>query len=59
VSAFSRFRSMSGANRISAARLYEICQVFEVPIASMFDGIPGTAPKPAKKNARAASGPRK
>jgi hypothetical protein len=50
---------MSGANRISAARLYEICQVFEVPIASMFDGIPGTAPKPAKKNARGASGPRK
>ena len=49
----------SGANRISATRLYEICQVFDVPIASMFDGIPGTAPSPGKKNGRAVSGPRK
>jgi transcriptional regulator with XRE-family HTH domain len=33
----------AGANRISAARLYEICEVFGVPIASMFEGIPRTA----------------
>jgi transcriptional regulator with XRE-family HTH domain len=38
----------SGRNRISAARLYEICQVFNVPIASMFEGIP-SAPRPAVK----------
>ena len=29
-----------GKNRLSAARLYEICQVLDVPIASMFEGIP-------------------
>jgi transcriptional regulator with XRE-family HTH domain len=34
----------SGKNRLSAARLYEICQVFDVPIASMFEGIPSGAP---------------
>jgi transcriptional regulator with XRE-family HTH domain len=49
----------AGVNRITAARLYEICQVFDVPIASMFDGIPRPAPRPAKRNGRAASGPRK
>jgi len=32
-----------GKNRLSAARLYEICQVLDVPIASMFDGIPRSA----------------
>src|SRR5665213_1477880 len=47
----------SGKNRLSAARLYEICQVFDVPIASMFEGIP-SAPAP-KKNGAAASRPRK
>jgi transcriptional regulator with XRE-family HTH domain len=42
-----------GANRISAARLYEICQVLGVPIASMFEDISGSAPAP-KKTGRAA-----
>jgi transcriptional regulator with XRE-family HTH domain len=39
-----------GTNRISAARLYEICQILGVPIASMFEDIPGSAP--AAKNGR-------
>ena len=30
----------SGQNRISAGRLYEICQVLGVPIASMFEDMP-------------------
>jgi DNA-binding transcriptional regulator YiaG len=30
----------SGKNRLGAARLYEICLVFDVPIASMFEDIP-------------------
>jgi transcriptional regulator with XRE-family HTH domain len=46
----------SGKNRLSAARLYEICQIFDVPIASMFEDIPNialkkkrpTAPRPKK-----------
>jgi transcriptional regulator with XRE-family HTH domain len=38
-----------GANRISAARLYEICQILGVPIASMFEDIPGSA-SALKKN---------
>jgi transcriptional regulator with XRE-family HTH domain len=42
-----------GINRISAARLYEICQVLGVPIASMFEDIPRSAPAP-KKNGRTA-----
>jgi transcriptional regulator with XRE-family HTH domain len=29
-----------GSNRVSAARLYEICQVLAVSIDSMFQGIP-------------------
>jgi transcriptional regulator with XRE-family HTH domain len=29
-----------GVNRISAARLYEVCQVLDVPVASVFEGIP-------------------
>ena len=37
----------SGKNRLSAARLYEICQVFDVPIASMFEDIPRSAPIPS------------
>jgi|HubBroStandDraft_2_1064218.scaffolds.fasta_scaffold118154_2 transcriptional regulator with XRE-family HTH domain len=28
-----------GSNRVSAARLYEICQVLQTPIGSMFEGI--------------------
>jgi transcriptional regulator with XRE-family HTH domain len=43
----------SGKNRLGAARLYEICQVFGVPIASMFEDIPRSAPIP-KKNGRTA-----
>jgi transcriptional regulator with XRE-family HTH domain len=39
----------AGENRITAARLYEISQIFGVPIASMFDGIPSPAPRPAAK----------
>jgi transcriptional regulator with XRE-family HTH domain len=31
-----------GINRISAARLYEVCLVLDIPIASMFEGIPRT-----------------
>jgi transcriptional regulator with XRE-family HTH domain len=38
-----------GKNRLSAARLYEICQVLDVPIASMFDGIPRSARAPKQK----------
>ena len=41
----------SGKNRVSAARLYEICQVLGVPIASMFEDIPHPGPK---KHSRAA-----
>lgn len=34
----------SGANRISASRLWEIAQILDVPVASFFDGIePGAA----------------
>ena len=47
-----------GINRISAARLYEICQVLDVPIASMFEDIPRSAPT-SKKNGRTASRPKK
>ena len=43
----------SGKNRMSAARLYEICQVLGVSIASMFEDIPPSAPAP-KKNGRTA-----
>jgi transcriptional regulator with XRE-family HTH domain len=38
----------AGKNRMSAARLYEICQVFGVPIASMLEDIPRSAPAPKK-----------
>jgi transcriptional regulator with XRE-family HTH domain len=48
----------SGKNRISAARLYEICHVLGVPIASMFEDIPRNAPT-SKKNGRTASRPKK
>src|ERR1700688_700916 len=34
----------NGKSRVSAARLYEICQVLDVPIASMFDDIPLNRP---------------
>ncbi len=34
----------SGANRISASRLWEIAQILDVPVASFFDGIePGAS----------------
>jgi transcriptional regulator with XRE-family HTH domain len=39
-----------GISRVSAARLYEICQVLDVPIASMFEGLPLNAPV-SKKSA--------
>jgi transcriptional regulator with XRE-family HTH domain len=48
----------SAKNRLSAARLYEICQVFGVPIASMFEDIPRSAPAP-KKNGPTAPRPKK
>jgi transcriptional regulator with XRE-family HTH domain len=38
----------AGKNRMSAARLYEICQVLGVPIASLFEGIPRSATIPKK-----------
>jgi len=47
-----------GTNRLSAARLYEICQVFGVPIASMFEDIPRSA-STSKKNGSTASRPKK
>jgi transcriptional regulator with XRE-family HTH domain len=47
-----------GINRLSAARLYEICQVFGVPIASMFEDIPRSA-STSKKNGSTASRPKK
>jgi transcriptional regulator with XRE-family HTH domain len=37
-----------GISRVSAARLYEICQVLDVPIASMFEDIRLNAPVPKK-----------
>jgi transcriptional regulator with XRE-family HTH domain len=48
----------SGKNRISAARLYEVCHVLGVPIASMFEDIPRSAPRP-KKNGRTAPSKKK
>jgi len=36
----------------SAARLYEICQVFDVPIASMFEDIPRNAAGTEKERPR-------
>jgi transcriptional regulator with XRE-family HTH domain len=39
----------AGANRITAARLYEVCEVFGVPIASMFEGIPRAGAHPGRK----------
>jgi transcriptional regulator with XRE-family HTH domain len=39
----------AGINRITAARLYEICRVFGVPIASMFEGIPRAGESPGLK----------
>jgi transcriptional regulator with XRE-family HTH domain len=47
----------SGKNRLSAARLYEICLVFGVPIASMFEDIPSNAPP--KKDRRTVPHPEK
>jgi len=44
----------SGKNRIRAARLYEICHVLGLPIASMFEDIPRNAPRPKKKRPRTA-----
>jgi transcriptional regulator with XRE-family HTH domain len=48
----------AGINRVSAARLYDICRVLNVPIASMFEGIPGTAVRSATKSVEG-SRPRK
>jgi transcriptional regulator with XRE-family HTH domain len=39
----------AGANRIAAGRLYEISEVFGVPIASMFEGIPRGGARPGLK----------
>ena len=39
----------TGSNRISAGRLWLVCQFLDVPIASMFDG---TNPKMFKSEAR-------
>jgi transcriptional regulator with XRE-family HTH domain len=47
-----------GVNRVSAARLYEICRVLDVPIASMFEDIPRSAPT-SKKNGSTPSRPKK
>jgi transcriptional regulator with XRE-family HTH domain len=49
----------SGKNRLSAARLYDICQVFDVPIASMFEDIPRSAPAPKKNGGPTATRPKK
>lgn len=35
----------SGANRISASRLWEIAQILDVPVASFFDGLESDSPK--------------
>jgi DNA-binding transcriptional regulator YiaG len=45
-----------GVSRISAARLYEICQIIGVPIASMFEDLPHGAP--ALKNKGPTTAPR-
>jgi len=48
-----------GSNRVSAARLYEICQIFDLSVDSMFQGIPIATRRPRsaaaskKKNPRA------
>ena len=46
----------SGANRISASRLYQLCQVLEVPVAWFFEEMPndGAAPKAPAANDRGA-----
>ncbi|SDS77942.1 helix-turn-helix domain-containing protein [Bradyrhizobium canariense] len=44
----------NGSNRVSAVRLYEICRILDVPIASMFEGIPHGPPR-SKKKGRAAN----
>ncbi len=31
-----------GANRISASRLYQFCNVLDVPVDYFFEGLPGT-----------------
>jgi transcriptional regulator with XRE-family HTH domain len=44
-----------GISRVSAARLYEICQVLAVPIASMFEDLPLNAPVSKKSGSSARS----
>lgn len=34
----------SGANRISASRLYDIAKIFNVPVSDLFDGVDGAPP---------------
>jgi transcriptional regulator with XRE-family HTH domain len=48
-----------GINRISAARLYQICRVLDVPIASMFEDIPRSAPTPKKNDSTASRSKKK
>src|ERR1700722_17021655 len=44
-----------GISRVSAARLCEICQVLDVPIASMFEDLPLNAPVSKKSGSSARS----
>jgi transcriptional regulator with XRE-family HTH domain len=46
----------NGANRISASRLYQLCQVLEVPVAWFFEEMPNDVaePKPPAANDRGA-----
>lgn len=47
----------SGANRISASRLWEISEALDTPIGFFFDGLrPGSGPLPMPGLAEAASG---
>lgn len=47
----------SGANRISASRLWEISEALDTPIGFFFDGLrPGAGPQPMPGLAEAASG---
>jgi transcriptional regulator with XRE-family HTH domain len=34
----------TGANRIGASRLQRICAVLEIPVSSLFEGVPGSSP---------------
>lgn len=40
----------TGANRVSASRLWDIATALEVPVAAFFEGLPTQQPQPACAN---------